>query len=229
MNKDIAETCQNMTSKYHAIEVKISEMQNEVINEITETREYYNTSYHELRVGTNTHVNAINISHRELQLSLEENNDETKSSGTTYVQWGRTTSPGNGSDIVYSGYAGGSHHNHRGAAASMLCLPMDHDWAQHSDKENYDSELVYGSEYESYIDRMDDFFGPGHRNKDVPCAVCNIRTYGTGEDQMSIWLDIGIYWLSYVRSFSSRRCHGLALTKSQKMWADDGRLLYFVD
>ena len=30
INKGIAETCQNMTSKYHAIEMKISEMHNEV-------------------------------------------------------------------------------------------------------------------------------------------------------------------------------------------------------
>ena len=136
MNKDIAETCQNMTSKYHAIEMKISEIQNEVKNEIAETREYYNTSYHELRVETNARVDAINISHRELQLSLEtlkENTDETKSSGTTYVRWGRTTCPGNGSDIVYSGYAGGPFYNHTGAAVSMLCLPMDPDWAQYSD------------------------------------------------------------------------------------------------
>ena len=108
--------------------------------------------------------------------TLKEITDETKSSGTTYVRWGRTTCPGDGSDIVYSGYAGGSLYKHTGAAVSMLCLPMDPDWAQYSDESEYDSGFVYGSEYESWSNRkMDDFFGPGHVNQDVPCAVCNVQ------------------------------------------------------
>lgn len=31
--------------------------------------------------------------------------------GATYVRWGRTTCPGNGSELVYEGYTAGSEHS----------------------------------------------------------------------------------------------------------------------
>ena len=44
--------------------------------------------------------------------------------GAVYVRWGRTSCPtGQGTQLVYSGRAGGSHRQHKGGAANHLCMP----------------------------------------------------------------------------------------------------------
>lgn len=95
----------------------------------------------------------------------------------TYIRWGRTTCPGNGSEPVYDGYAGGSLYNHQGAAASMLCLPKDPDWnnGRYSDKLDPFTGYVYGAEYQDGQDRSDQLFGESHYDYDVPCVVCEVR------------------------------------------------------
>ena len=95
---------------------------------------------------------------------------------TVYTRWGRTTCPGNNSDAVYSGYAGGSSHVHTGAAASMLCLPKDPDWdvGKYSDTKNDQAGLLYDTEYQEE-GRSDLPFGRSHYQHDVPCVVCNVR------------------------------------------------------
>ncbi|XP_021352225.1 uncharacterized protein LOC110449596 [Mizuhopecten yessoensis] len=45
--------------------------------------------------------------------------------GSTFVRWGRTDCPANLTELVYSGYAGGSWYDHSGAAVDYLCLPPD--------------------------------------------------------------------------------------------------------
>ena len=96
---------------------------------------------------------------------------------TTYIRWGRTSCPGNGSEAVYEGFAGGSHYSHKGAASSMLCLPKDPDWdaGKVSDTVNSVVGLVYGTEYEDGASRSDQLFGKNHHDQDVPCVVCDVR------------------------------------------------------
>ena len=96
---------------------------------------------------------------------------------TTYTRWGRTTCPGNGSESVYDGFAGGSHYSHKGGASSMLCLPRDPDWeaGKTSDKLNTAATgLIYGVEYEDGSSRSDQLFGGSHYQRDVPCVVCDV-------------------------------------------------------
>ena len=147
---------------------------------MNENRQYTITKIHEVKVEANDNVDATNTKHRELKQSVEELKQgigrNVKTSGATYVRWGRRTCPGNGSDLVYSGYAGGSHYIHKGAAVSMLCLPTDPDWELHTTNEDVNTAFIYGTEYQSGIGRLDEIFGTGHKDEDVPCAVCNIRS-----------------------------------------------------
>ena len=97
---------------------------------------------------------------------------------TTYTRWGRTTCPGNGSESVYDGYAGGSYYSHTGGAASMLCLPKDPDWdaGKYSDKmDTSKTGLIYGTEYYDGQSRSDRLLGESHYGRDVPCVVCEAR------------------------------------------------------
>ena len=49
------------------------------------------------------------------------------SGGALYTRWGKTTCPGTpGTELVYSGLAGGSLYSHSGGGANYLCLPEDH-------------------------------------------------------------------------------------------------------
>ncbi|XP_053374036.1 uncharacterized protein LOC123532600 [Mercenaria mercenaria] len=55
--------------------------------------------------------------------------------GNTYVRWGRTQCPGNGTEMVYKGYAGGGHYNKQGAASNYLCLPEVPVWGVYEDSD----------------------------------------------------------------------------------------------
>lgn len=114
------------------------------------------------------HTNELNSLKQNLQSQIHNVVQySTPSHGNTYIRWGRTTCPnGNGTDLVYSGYTGGSWYNHYGAATNNLCMPMDPEFLSPGlqTKSGWEGH-VYGVEYE------DDFNG-NHLNHDVPCAVC---------------------------------------------------------
>ncbi|XP_053374035.1 uncharacterized protein LOC123532550 [Mercenaria mercenaria] len=84
--------------------------------------------------------------------------------GNTYVRWGRTECPGNGTEMVYKGYA----------ASNYLCLPEEPVWGVYEDSEQT-AGTVYGAEYELYSRNMDKFFGKALANNDVPCCVCRTK------------------------------------------------------
>ena len=176
MKEQIIETGQNATFKYHELYADV----NKIKGILNETREDAFARYHELREETDDCFDAINTTHVKLKQSYDELKQHVdrnvKTTGTTYVRWGRTTCPGNGSDVIYSGYAGGSLYSHTGAAVSMLCLPTDPDWALYKETENLESGFVYGAEYEPSNGRLDQFFGTGHSQQDVPCVACNVET-----------------------------------------------------
>ena len=52
--------------------------------------------------------------------------------GTVYTRWGRTSCPMNqGTDLVYSGRAGGTQYDHSGGGANLLCLPDDPEYSRY--------------------------------------------------------------------------------------------------
>ncbi|XP_052782804.1 short-chain collagen C4-like [Mya arenaria] len=108
------------------------------------------------------------------QETVESIKASAKRTGTTYIRWGRTECNTNGTELVYRGFAGGSFYTDNGGASNYLCLPEKPEWGNYDDKENGDSALVYGGEFqlnnrESFFDHAD--VGNIYQ-QDVPCAVC---------------------------------------------------------
>ena len=70
--------------------------------------------------------------------------------GTVYTRWGRTTCPTDqGTELVYSGRAGGSQYHKHGGAADLLCLPDDPEFSTYGNGVNGYSPLT-GAEYRSH-------------------------------------------------------------------------------
>ncbi|XP_033748072.1 short-chain collagen C4-like [Pecten maximus] len=112
------------------------------------------------------------ISSLEQQLSQANQNR----GGVTFVRWGRTDCPANLTELVYSGYTGGSWWDHPGAAADYVCLPRDSVWGPYKDLPNDDySGRMYGTEYES--DNPASPFGLKSQNEEAPCAVCRSTSF----------------------------------------------------
>ena len=95
-----------------------------------------------------------------------------QSRGVTYVSWGRTTCPDTeGTEVVYTGRAAGSHFSHSGGGSNYLCVT--------GEPENLDFNLtsvltsyLYGARYVL----------PGNlplHNHNVPCTVCYVSTRET--------------------------------------------------
>ena len=91
-----------------------------------------------------------------------------ESCGQTYIRWGRTVCPQNqGTELVYSGRAGGSWYRNTGGATNYLCMPDNPDYLQFASSVQGFS-YVYGVGYN---------LGTGQPLYDVtqhnaPCAVC---------------------------------------------------------
>ena len=123
-----------------------------------------------------TEISLLNTSllkNRQQIDQLKQNREaRLKGLGTSYIRWGRTECPGNGSDLVYQGFAGGSSYTHTGAASSLLCLPIEPELAKFDDKELYGG-FIYGTEYRE-SQRGDKLFQTETYLQDVPCAVCSI-------------------------------------------------------
>ena len=96
-----------------------------------------------------------------------------RSAGVTYIRWGKSSCPNTpGTDVVYTGRAGGSSYNNPGGGVEKLCLPPDPDYINNpqSTSASYYS-TIYGAEYQSVN-------GPHHNlfDQNVPCAVCYAST-----------------------------------------------------
>jgi len=97
--------------------------------------------------------------------------------GVVYTRWGRTTCPStSGTQLLYSGRAGGTWYSHSGGGANYLCLPDNPEYLQHTTG-SYNHGYLYGAEYETG--------GPDNgplsavNDHNVPCAVCYVPTRGT--------------------------------------------------
>ncbi|XP_022298441.2 short-chain collagen C4-like isoform X4 [Crassostrea virginica] len=95
---------------------------------------------------------------------LLSNNNVLSTAGGTFVRWGRNECPGNDTELVYSGFAGGSRWEHTGAAAEFVCLPPDPDL---NTKYTSSIAFMYGAEYNS-----NDFVPRAKNGDDLPCSVC---------------------------------------------------------
>ena len=88
--------------------------------------------------------------------------------GAVYTRWGRTSCPsGQGTELLYSGRAGGTHWNHKGGAANILCLPNDPQYSQYGSGVNGYSPLT-GVEYQTGSNQP--FYSVDDHN--MPCAAC---------------------------------------------------------
>ena len=100
-----------------------------------------------------------------------------KSGGITYVRWGRTTCPDiEGTELVYTGRAAGSHYNHQGGGGNYQCIteePANFAFGPGT----VDHSFLYGTEYEIY-GNVPSSTRPLHDN-DVPCVVCYVSTRET--------------------------------------------------
>ena len=61
-----------------------------------------------------------------------EKGDPGSLGGAVYTRWGQTTCPTDqGTELLYSGRAGGTDHDHKGGAANYPCLPDNPDHLQY--------------------------------------------------------------------------------------------------
>ncbi len=89
--------------------------------------------------------------------------------GNTYIRWGRLECPSVlGTDMVYSGIAGGTHFTHEGGGANYLCLPKDAEYLKDGVPASTLFSYLYGSEYEATL--------VGTQDQNVPCSVCYTST-----------------------------------------------------
>ena len=89
--------------------------------------------------------------------------------GVGYTRWGNSACPNiAGTELVYTGRAGGTHYNQIGGGANYLCLPMDPEYALPSRGGVQGYSPIWGAEYQYPVD--------GEHDHDVPCAVCHVTT-----------------------------------------------------
>ncbi|XP_069135859.1 uncharacterized protein [Argopecten irradians] len=119
------------------------------------------------------HTQTSEISSLKQQLSQPNNGG----GGSTFVRWGRTDCPAYLTELVYSGYAGGSWYSHAGAAANPLCLPPDPEWLNTTIVPDGYTGQLYGAEYESVSGHT--VFGSNSHNEEVPCAVCRPKSFAS--------------------------------------------------
>ena len=93
--------------------------------------------------------------------------------GAVYVRWGRTICP-NGTELVYSGRAGGTRYDQKGGAANHLCMPDDPDYLQYISGV---TNINFVAPVEYYFNTMSSLSQFNEHN--APCAVCYAATRGT--------------------------------------------------
>uniref|UniRef100_A0A8W8IG06 Short-chain collagen C4-like n=1 Tax=Magallana gigas TaxID=29159 RepID=A0A8W8IG06_MAGGI len=96
----------------------------------------------------------------------------TSNGSAVYTRWGKKSCP-KSAELVLSGYVGGSHYTHTGAAVDALYLPRNPEWGNYRDVTDGAKAYIYGAEYET-----NGLFGKwtGLFEHDVPCAVCLVRS-----------------------------------------------------
>ena len=96
------------------------------------------------------------------------------SGGATYIRWRKSSCPGvTGTELVYSGIAGGSWYTQDGGRSNYLCLPEDPGYSStltnRALRQNH--LFIHGAEYHNPIQ--------GTHDHNFPCAVCHVSTRPT--------------------------------------------------
>ena len=120
-------------------------------------------SDHELEVERNRRNGADALAHM--------NKDDK--GGTTYIRWGRTSCPGNGSVTVYKGFAAGPHYDHYGGGAAMLCLTYNPEYGKNDGRQTHYGGHLFGTEYRDPRNSL--IFSMDSTTHDVTCVVCDVR------------------------------------------------------
>ena len=95
--------------------------------------------------------------------------------GVVYTHWGRTSCPSDqGTELIYSGKAGGSHYSKHGGGANLLCLPSDPEYSRWGHGAT-NQVLLSGAEYRTV--NFQPFRSVLFHN--IPCAVCYASTRDT--------------------------------------------------
>ena len=110
--------------------------------------------------------------------------------GATYIRWGRDDCPTTeGTELVYSGLAGGSRFSESGGGSNYLCLPTDPQYLNFTNARSTQRAYVYGAEYEIFdIDAFESV-----HDHDVPCALCFTSTRATAT-MIPARIDCPIAW-----------------------------------
>ncbi|XP_061169519.1 uncharacterized protein LOC133178862 isoform X2 [Saccostrea echinata] len=149
MLKSVTKEFQNMKTWQRKIEEEISNFEKKLRNEFTKMCEQQNSTS-----------------------QVKNNSSPTFSGGgALFVQWGKPRCPDNTSQLVYSGYLGGSEYSAKGAAVTNVCLSPDPIFGNWSIIGNVNQ--MYGSELEF------DVAGPGTATQDNTCAVCKSKIHST--------------------------------------------------
>ncbi|XP_065939522.1 short-chain collagen C4-like [Magallana gigas] len=146
---DMSTKDNDQSAKYNDLSTKYND-QSAKYNELSTKYTDLSTKYSDLFIKNN-------------DMLAKYNTLLTKSNvGGIFVRWGRKDCPGNNTELVYSGFAGGSYYSHTGATAEFVCLPRDPDLTT---KFSSGYAYMYGSEYDTT-----EF---GHADgDDLPCSVC---------------------------------------------------------
>ena len=91
--------------------------------------------------------------------------------GVNYIRWGKITCPDTeGTQLLYSGVATGSHWNQEGGGAEYLCLPDQPEFLQITAGLGLYSSKLYGAGYQTIGNPP--AFGNIHDHS-APCAACS--------------------------------------------------------
>ena len=86
-----------------------------------------------------------------------------------YVRWGKSSCPQiEGTEMMYSGTAGGTYYAHEGGGANMLCMPADPEYTLDNRPGVLGQSHIYKMRYGLPI--------RGGQYHNVPCAVCHVST-----------------------------------------------------
>ena len=95
------------------------------------------------------------------------------SGGVVYTRWGRTTCPDTpGTELVYTGRAGGTWYNTKGGGVNYLCLPENPDYLGYKAGVQ-ETSTVYGAEYETGTAAYTGGPLASIHNHNVPCSICS--------------------------------------------------------
>ncbi|XP_062571916.1 short-chain collagen C4-like [Saccostrea cucullata] len=122
-----------------------------------------------LETKTRNSAQDAKINSQESEIQDLKNQLSIRTSGSTYIRWGRKTCPVvNGTSLVYAGFTAGRDYRQAGSGVNTLCLPHDPESAPAGLPSSSGFGRLYGSEYDFSFKNI-------AVNDDVPCAVCFVH------------------------------------------------------